>query len=266
MIKEKTYRRVFEHAAFVDKNLTASTRVLTALFGSQNYSIDTENSDVDTRTLVVPNFHDLILNKSYKSQLLFVPPSEEHAEIMDIRQAFAILKKQNPTALEILFTPYIDLNDGLFMDLYTELFSFKEDIARYNPHKLLCAAVGNFFSRCSYFEKRQTGAELYNAKALCHMLREKEFMYRYFKEESFEDCLTSRDTDFLASVRRGELPLEDAVKLYMSTKEWVGNFLDKEIASVPNEYNKTTGDILDSLLINTFAYCYSTTGGSEDDY
>ena len=54
------------------------------LQGSQNYGLDTENSDIDTKLIVTPTFEDLALNKQPQSTT-HVRANAEHIDIKDIR-------------------------------------------------------------------------------------------------------------------------------------------------------------------------------------
>ena len=76
------------------------------LYGSQNYGLNTENSDVDCRALLVPDYEDCLLGKKlpkndtwrYNDGLMTVE--------YDFRKFFNLLKKGNLNALELLYTEY----------------------------------------------------------------------------------------------------------------------------------------------------------------
>lgn len=100
-------KRVNEHAEFVQKKYDV---FFTALQGSQNYLLADEESDVDTKSIVIPNLRNLIFDKKWVSETLIVEPTEEHADVKDIRAMFDCFRKQNPNFIEILFTPYVSVN------------------------------------------------------------------------------------------------------------------------------------------------------------
>ena len=79
------------------------------LQGSQNYRLDTSNSDVDTKLIVVPSFKDICLNKKPISTT-HVLDNNEHLDAKDIRLYCQCFRKQNLNFLEILFTPYYYVN------------------------------------------------------------------------------------------------------------------------------------------------------------
>ena len=81
----------------------------TFLYGSQNYNLATSTSDVDTRTLIIPSFNDIVLsNKEIAIEKCLDDGS--HSNIEDIRHFARALRKQNICFLEILFTDYFKVN------------------------------------------------------------------------------------------------------------------------------------------------------------
>ena len=92
---EKVLKRVFEHAEYVENQLPDYSRIFTALQGSQNYGLADVESDVDTKTLVLPMFKELVFAKKHISTTLKVAPTIEHADVKDIREMFTCFRKQN---------------------------------------------------------------------------------------------------------------------------------------------------------------------------
>ena len=61
------------------------THMFTALSGSQNYGLDTENSDVDTKSIFIPNFSTLLFTKKLLSET-WILDNNEHIEAKDVRE------------------------------------------------------------------------------------------------------------------------------------------------------------------------------------
>ena len=78
------------------------------VYGSQNYNINTENSDVDTKAILIPTIEDLCLRQPVTRELHL--ENGEHCEIKDIREMVKMFKKQNINFLEILYTDYYVIN------------------------------------------------------------------------------------------------------------------------------------------------------------
>lgn len=86
------------------KNLLKEYDIACAfLQGSQNYNLDTLNSDIDVKVFVLPKFSD-IYNGTKISKT--IETKYGLAEIKDIRQLPMLIKKGNPSYIEIVFSPY----------------------------------------------------------------------------------------------------------------------------------------------------------------
>lgn len=99
--------------------------------GSQNYGLDTPNSDLDTKLLVTPSFKSLALNQQAVS-VTHVLDNNEHLDAKNIRLYVNCFYKQNLNFLEILFTPYFIINP-VYEAQWNRLVEAKESIARMNP-------------------------------------------------------------------------------------------------------------------------------------
>lgn len=64
------------------------------LQGSQNYGLDYEGSDIDTKAIVLPTFSDFVLNAKPVSTT-HIMENNEHVDFKDIRLMFDCIKKQN---------------------------------------------------------------------------------------------------------------------------------------------------------------------------
>ena len=153
-------KRVNEHAEFVQQKYDV---FFTALQGSQNYLLSDKESDVDTKSVIIPNIRNLIFDKKWTSKTLIVEPTEEHADVKDIRGMFDCFRKQNPNFSEILFTPYVWV-DSRYKHVYDMLRYHNHDISRMNLRQTINATCGHihekykkithpFPSRMEYIEK-----------------------------------------------------------------------------------------------------------------
>ena len=263
---EKVLKRVFEHAEYVEKQMPNYPRIFTALQGSQNYGLADAESDVDTKTLVIPVFEELVFAKNRVSTTLEVAPTIEHADVKDVREMFNCFRKQNLNFLEILFTPYVDVNP-LFVDHYAALFDEREAIAHLNPYQSLRTMVGQLMENYHAFQHPypiiawKIEKYGYDPKRLHHILRCKEFLTRFFIDgDSYEDCLTPKNPAELLAIKRGSLPYEYACEIREQTKLWADEFLETWKAKLPNEENKETSKFMDELVMDMFMKAYKVGG------
>lgn len=186
------------------------------LQGSQNYGLDYENSDIDTKIIILPSLEDIALNKQPISTTL-VMPNDEHVDVKDIRLMFDCFKKQNINFLEILFTKWNIVNPK-YDEQMSDVFIRREEIAHYSNYAALHCMLGMVNQKRSMLMKPHPSAvEVvkkygYDGKQLHHMERILEFFYRYTNGVPYEECLISQNRDYLISLKKQELPLHDAVR------------------------------------------------------
>lgn len=193
------------------------------LQGSQNYNLDYEDSDIDTKCIVLPSFDSFCLNNKPVSTTL-VLPSNEHIDLKDIRLMFECFKKQNINFIEILFTEHKLINP-IFSSLFEPMFTYAEKISRYNNYAFINCMAGMSMEKFKAMEHRyptlinKIDKYGYDPKQLHHIARINEFMHRYIDGENYSDCLISKQSDFLIDIKRGKYSLEEA-------REMANNLMD----------------------------------------
>lgn len=102
------------------------------LYGSQNYGLATENSDVDTKVIIIPTLEDLCSKKAgFVKEYKY---NDEKVIVMDLIHLIENFKKQNINYVEILFTDYSWINPKNQW-LWGNLLLMREHIASYDKHK-----------------------------------------------------------------------------------------------------------------------------------
>ncbi len=201
------------------------------LQGSQNYGLDYEYSDIDTKAIVLPKFRDMVTGVAPVS-MTHVLPSDEHIDIKDIRMMFDVWKRQNINFLEVLYTPYAWLNPK-----YAEQLN-----ALYENRDAIAHASANVLMKCIYGVMDQKYHALthpypacaqeiekygYASKQLHHLMRGKQFMERIGAGENFGDALIARDKPYLIQVKaeHGMYTLTEAQALADATMAWARDYL-----------------------------------------
>ena len=104
------------------------------LYGSQNYGLDTEESDVDTKVIIIPTLQDLCFMKSaFVKEYKY---NNEKVIVMDIIHYVDNLKKQNINYIETLFTEYcwVNPNHAWIWDAFIKI---REHIVGYDENKAI---------------------------------------------------------------------------------------------------------------------------------
>lgn len=216
------------------------------LYGSQNYNIATENSDVDTKAIIVPNLYNLAI-KPVKTHTIELE-NGEHCEVMDIMHLVANFRKQNINFVEILFTDYCWVNP-LYKWHWEFLFkNMREDIAIYNPAYCLKSICGQAIHT---LKQDKTDAKKY-----ANGLRLRNFLIKYFDEKvlSYKKCIyvNPKFADYLIHLKTDK-PLID-VKQTNELIEWFENV--KELI-VKNDIEKREelDDVLNKGIITLIKVC-----------
>ena len=230
---DKIMKRVQEHYDEALKYFPEEQIVGVFLQGSQNYELDYEGSDVDTKLIVVPSFKDICLNKKPVSTT-HVRANDEHTDWKDIRLYVEHFRKQNLNFLEILFTPYCIINP-MYKEEWDRLVAAREFIARMNPYRAVKSMKGIALEKFHAMEHRYPSkADIvdkygYDGKQTSHQLRVWDYLRRYIAGEDYESCLHPTESlvpRIMDYKRLSIIPLEEArveAKHYLAMTEEIAD-------------------------------------------
>lgn len=106
-----------------------------ALYGSQNYNLDTEKSDIDAIALVIPNIHNFVFcsiaTDDLPHKISMTNDNDNTIVFMDIRKFVSGLLKGELRSLEILNTPYF-YGEENFKIFKNRLQLFTDDFIKLN--------------------------------------------------------------------------------------------------------------------------------------
>ena len=181
--------------------------MFTCLYGSQNYGLATDASDVDTKSYVFPSIRDVAYHRPLLSKEL-IAPDGSHVEMKDYRDMFANIRKQSMNFLETLFTPYVVV-DKNWQKLYNCLHEKREELARLDINR---GAMATFGHMCNMYKNYLRDE---NPKQVAHLMRLHDVLQRYaLTDEPYEDLLFKPNgLDYLRDVREGKVPAEELKKL-----------------------------------------------------
>ena len=171
--------------------------VMVALQGSQNYKLDTAESDIDTKAIVLPKFENIVLNR-HPVSCTHVMDDGAHMDIKDIRLMFNEFKKANINFVELLFTEYKVINPK-YNTALSPIFEHNEVIARYKPLSALKCATGTAKGKFKDLEKN------FSHKIASTILRLEDFCINYIEDKDYLDCIIPTDLDFIKSVKAGTI-------------------------------------------------------------
>lgn len=106
--------------------------------GSQNYGLDIDSSDFDTKAIIVPTFEDLVRGTQVSKTIAF---DCGLCDVKDVRIYIENLKKQNVNYVETLFTEHRIINPR-YRSEFEQLLEKKEEIAVIDKERSLKAMCG----------------------------------------------------------------------------------------------------------------------------
>lgn len=167
MREEHIHSALTAHRDFIASKHPNNKIIATVLIGSQNYNMDTDQSDFDTITLIAPTIDDLMNNRMINETYHDIPgcTKEDQARIQDIRMFHNNLKKGAINALEMVYTDHFIMpeENHIFLQVRQKASYF----VRSNLGRFLSAYRGCFRSYMEKFVKSPT----VDTKMFLHMNR-----------------------------------------------------------------------------------------------
>lgn len=145
--------------------------VMTVLCGSQNYRLDTESSDYDTFTFVLPSLADMAILKEPVSTM--IEDEYGHINIKDVRLALNLLKKTSPNSVEWFATKY-RIVEPEYADLFNACIT--PETLRCNTRHMM-AAIGGM-------SHQLTKRNMSPGKRYSHLLRMECMVDNYYNLQS----------------------------------------------------------------------------------
>jgi predicted nucleotidyltransferase len=158
------------------------------LQGSQNYYMEDEESDVDTKLLIIPSLEDIVLNKQPVS-ITHILDNDEHMDAKDIRIYWQTMRKGNINFIELMFAR-VQMVNPLYQEEWEKVLALREDIAFMDKLTSVKAMMGMINEKYFAMEHRYPSrVEIidkfggYDPKQLHHLIRVTYFLQGYLSGE-----------------------------------------------------------------------------------
>ena len=229
------------------------------LQGSQNYGLDYEGSDIDTKLITTPSFREVALNQKPVSTT-HIRENNEHIDLKDIRLYIETFRKQNLNFLEILFTDYFAINP-IYASEWNRLLDNREDIAHMNPFRAVKSMKGIALEKYHAMEHRYPSKiEIidkygYDPKQVSHLVRVEDYLERYIKGEEYLSCLhpSNDKLDLISDLKHYKYDLEAAREIAEASLARVIDIADSFCEKIsPDEAPKMRA-LLEDVCCNIIA-------------
>ena len=246
--------RVREHYNEALEYFPEDRIVCLVLQGSQNYGLDYEGSDIDTKLIVTPTFKEIAMNHKPVSTT-HIRENDEHIDFKDIRLYIQTFRKQNLNFLEILFSSYAIINP-IYAEQWNRLVDAREEIAHYAPVQAIKSMRGiakeKYFAMEHHYPSRMEWINKfgYDPKQFHHLWRVEEYIERYINGESYADCLMSKQPEVLQSAKLGNWTLGDARWMAKNSIDRIDKMCDEYLKNCSTEVDKDVDALLDDVQYN----------------
>ena len=182
-MNDEFYMKVVNHHNIVQNRVMENGNVvlMTVAVGSQNYGLDTPESDCDTFSFILPDFLSFIRGDAPKSYEFEVEDGK--CMVKDMRLALNLLRKPSPNSVECFVGQYKVYNAA-----YKKVFDifFNDNHLFYMTH---CNYKHMFDAICGTI-KGMEGRNMSYGKKASHVLRLASLFNRYQDNElSISKCL-----------------------------------------------------------------------------
>lgn len=170
------------------------------LYGSQNYKLDDEISDIDMCCLIVPTYDELLFGYSYSSNKA-IPNSKNRIATKTTTNFFKGIESGNFTNIELLFSPYVIINEK-YIEEWEKLKEMRFSLLQGNPVGTISSMVGQakaYLGKAQKYEKEA----IPNGKFVANYLRLISSIEKY-REKKFEYLyeLSPTESVVLKSIKR----------------------------------------------------------------
>lgn len=221
-----------------------------ALQGSQNYKLNYENSDIDTKAIIVPTLNE-IAKAAKPISTTHVRENNEHIDFKDVRLMFNCYKKQNINFIETLFSTKWWCDKEYVAEIGKLRYEAPR-IAYYDTAAAVKCMAGMAYEKYHALYKPYP-AQVddiekfgYAPKQLHHLVRLVEFMERYIKGVPYAECLISEQRDYLIELKRGITPFDKVQELADSALSQIDQMKTDYLAK-PHPKNEEIGKLLDDI-------------------
>ena len=218
------------------------------LYGSQNYGRSTENSDVDTVAIVLPNEYDLYFSRPLTKELHL--ENGEHCVVKDIREIFNEFKKQNVNFLEILVTKY-KLVNPIYSERWAMFTYYWTDvIVRYDTTR----AVKSICGQGKHTLRQALNKDTLDGKKAANAIKMLVYLNKYIDNYPFVECIAASGCakQYIMDLKTGkkEITRENAEALietfehkeaeFKPKNEVLKAYIDKSLQKIIFKFCKTS--------------------------
>lgn len=240
-------KKVESHATKVKNfiNDPGYQHIMTVLVGSQNYNLDSENSDIDTYSFVAPKIEDLIYGKEPISKEYNVEDGK--CVVKDIRLGLNLLRKPSPNSVECFVSEY-----KYYEPIYKDILQFYLNEA---IQLMIYANYKNMVDAIAGTARGLHGRNMTEGKKFAHCLRLKEMYERYLDSHYKPNELLKLRTGDLGLARKAKFDTSEISNQYYKEE---GIKIALMLTEQANMFKPTEQNLLSEKISQTYINDFQT--------
>lgn len=115
-MKQEIFKELSNYKKILEE--TGYNVIYIGLYGSQNYNLDDEKSDIDVKAIILPSLHDIIFRKTTSTT---IECEKGNIDVKDLLTFYDVIKKGNFSYIEAINTEY-SIGDKYIKNLFKDNF------------------------------------------------------------------------------------------------------------------------------------------------
>lgn len=231
MNKENIFRELSHYKKVLeDKDYKV---IYIGLYGSQNYNVDDELSDIDAKAIVLPTLHDIIFRKVTSK---VIECENGSIDIKDLITFYDVIKKGNFSYIESIDTEY-SIGDKYIKNLFSQFRPNLKSILG-AMHEKRKALTHEYPSKQEEFEKWGFDPKQYH-----HIVRLYDLL-KYGRGNSFLGYLDKLEKEYMINIKRNkdnllkDYVIEQSDELIECAKKFIPENYKYEPINIDEEINQ----------------------------
>lgn len=249
MKKEEIFKELSNYKKILEEK--GYNVIYIGLYGSQNYNLDDEESDIDVKAIIIPSLHDIIFRKVTSTTIAC---EKGNIDVKDLLTFYDVIKKGNFSYIESIQTEY-SIGDKYIKKLFSQFKVNEKSMlgAMYEKRKTL---THEYPSKVEEFKKWG-----YDPKQHHHILRLYDLLSYNLIYNSNASYLTYDDKDprrqELIDYKRNKNNIaktiieEDSDDIINQAKELIDYNYSYEVINIDDEINNYIENRIKLELRNT---------------
>lgn len=255
---ENVFNQMMRHVKFAQSK--GYDVIVASIYGSQNYALETEESDVDSYLITMPSLEDLALNrKPVSKELMYVDengiPNGEHIVVKDFRIFVEALMNADFHALEVASSKYTTImrwtDAGEGVNPFEDMDCFTAVLFKFYWRVVNCLESALKSRKLERLDWNKKGDRKTLVDIVLHYFV---FLHTFERDEYPYSTYSKNLRDTLLEIKNGSMSKEDALAMF-DLNTMLYNVRDRWEHDQPADKGKTENQLrkeLNQMLINQF--------------